>query len=124
MPLTVHSDYVEDPIVGSALRDCVESYSVLVDSGMLPEEARQVLPNACTVNLMWTVNARSLLNFFEQRLCKRNVKEMQIVAQAVWQEVRTYWPDFADLCGPYCYTHKGKCNQGSMSCGVPYTGEE
>ena len=44
------------------------------------EDARFVLPNACTTKLIMTMNARSLLNFFRHRCCKRAQWEIQDVA--------------------------------------------
>ena len=35
------------------------------------EDARFILPNACTTKIICTFNARSLLNFFEHRCCNR-----------------------------------------------------
>ena len=128
--MVVHPDH----LVTFAARECVyaseesanelevalQGYESLVDhANVPPEEARQILPNACAVNIIWTVNARSLLNFFEQRLCKRNVAEMQIVAKKIYDVVEAYWPEFAECCGPYCYP-SGQCNQRHMSCGEPY----
>jgi len=132
MPTVVHPDYVDefteqvyqtddpDLVIGlSALEVAMVDYVQMIKNGVPAEEARQILPNAAAVNIIWTVNARSLLNFFEQRLCKRNVAEMQIVAQKIWAEVYNYWPEFAELCGPYCYP-TGECNQRKMGCGEPY----
>jgi len=132
MPMVVHPDHVDEfaePFidfshaeggVASALEIGIRDYVQMVANGVPIYEARQLLANAAAVNIIWTVNARSLLNFFQQRLCKRNVPEMQTVAAKVWSAVYDYWPEFADCCGPYCYP-TGKCNQGRMTCGSPYT---
>ena len=130
MPMVVHPSYVDqfksrehNDSTGEPSNEfeiALLGYEGLIDnSNIPPEEARQVLPNACAVNILWTVNARSLLNFFEQRLCKRNVAEMQIVARKVYDVIEDYWPEFAECCGPYCYP-TGECNQGKLSCGEPY----
>ena len=137
MPMVVSPEYkdqFEEPIyqlyesvsddqTWTALEIAMSDSIRLVNSGVPAEEARQILPNAAAVNIMWTVNARSLLNFFEQRLCNRNVGEMRILANKIWHEVHSYWPDFANLCGPRCYT-SGQCNQGRMSCNSFYTEED
>ncbi len=130
MPMIVHPDHVaefEEPIYEDeiqedlfpALEIALKDYQQMIRNGVPIEEARMVLPNACAVNLIWTVNARALIGFFKQRLCRRNVEEMQIFAGKIWGEVNDYWPEFAQCCGPYCYP-SGKCNQGKMSCGRPY----
>ena len=38
---------------------------------MAIEDARFVLPNACDTQMVVTMNARSLLNFFRHRCCNR-----------------------------------------------------
>ena len=93
------------------------SYATMLEDNILPrEEARQVLPNASAVNLMMTINARSLLNLIKQRICRRNVEEMQIFASRLIDQVTLTWPAFGACLGPYCF-YLGKCNQGKMSCG-------
>lgn len=136
MPMVVHPDHVAqfeealyddfDTHVEQAERDdgvntdmsglevALCEYNQMIENGVPAYEARQILPNACAVNIIWTVNARSLVNFFEQRLCKRNVDEMQILAHKVWQQIHEYWPELAGLCGPRCWL--STCNQGKMQC--------
>ena len=92
-----------------------EKYEALVKSGIPIAEARQVLPNAMTIHLMWTVNLRSLLNFFRQRCCNRNTQEMQLFANRCRTLVLTEVPEMAKVIGPPCWVDK-KCNQGHMKC--------
>ena len=42
-----------------------DEYKSLLSKGMPEEDARYVLPNAAKTNIIVTMNARSLLNFFE-----------------------------------------------------------
>jgi thymidylate synthase (FAD) len=99
----------------SELEVTFDGYSSLVnDNDVPPEEARQLLPNAAAVNLLWTVNARSLLNFFRQRCCNRNTAEMQLFANRLRQQLVLLWPGMAELVGPACW--RGSCNQGVMQC--------
>lgn len=90
-----------------------EMYSYLISVGLPKEEARQVLPNAKAVNLLWTVNARSLINFFNQRLCKRNVQEMYEFALKLRNVCLLWWPELFGLVGPDCEV-LGGCTQGKM----------
>ena len=120
MPFTVHEQLVSNHHMRGALNHALEAYIAMVDEGEKPEEARMCLPNACTVTLLWTVDLRNLMGFMEQRCCERNVKEMKLFTDLVYREVKSYWPEYAVLLGPYCYKHGGKCNQGSMSCGQPW----
>ena len=90
-----------------------EIYSRLIVNNIPKEEARQILPNAKAVNLLWTVNARSLINFFNQRLCKRNVQEMHLFATELLNKCIKWWPELFELVGPDCVT-LGGCTQGRM----------
>jgi len=119
MPMVMCNEMAADDTSQRAFSAAIKDYIDCVDAGVPIYEARQLLPNAAAVNIMWTVNMRSLLNFFQQRLCRRNVQEMQTFAQKVFTEVLDYWPELAGCCGSYCFP-SGKCNQGRMSCGNPY----
>lgn len=44
-----------------------KAYHALLDSGIAPEDARYVLPNACKTNIMMTMNVRELFHFFALR---------------------------------------------------------
>jgi thymidylate synthase (FAD) len=90
-----------------------EMYNYLISTGIPKEEARQALPNAKGVNILWTVNARSLINFFNQRLCKRNVKEMLMFARKMEIICRAWFPELFGYVGPDCVT-LGGCRQGKM----------
>lgn len=50
-----------------AMCDAWKAYNNLIDEGVSPEDARFVLPNACTTNIVVTMNARELLHFFKLR---------------------------------------------------------
>ena len=78
-----------------------------------PEEARQILPNSKAVNILWTINARSLINFFHQRLCYRNVEEMRIFADRMHAVCMGWFPQLFQFVGPEC-TFMKRCNQGKM----------
>ncbi|SDH57183.1 FAD-dependent thymidylate synthase [Desulfosporosinus hippei] len=80
------------------------------------EDARYVLPNACTTSLMATFNARSLLNFFEHRTCIRAQWEIRFLAERMLDLVREVAPNLFSEAGPTCIT-QGVCRQGTYSCG-------
>lgn len=92
-----------------------EEYQALL--GMVPaEDARYILPNACTTSLMATFNARSLLNFFEHRTCMRAQWEIRVLAEKMLGLVRDVAPNLFGEAGPTCVT-QGLCHEGAMSCG-------
>ncbi len=79
------------------------------------EDARFILPNACTTKIICTFNARSLLNFFEHRCCNRAQWEIRDVAQQMLLLVKEVAPRLFSKAGPGCVW--GNCPEGRMSCG-------
>ena len=79
------------------------------------EDARFVLPNACTTKMICTMNARSLLNFFSHRCCNRAQWEIRDLATQMLQEVKAVAPHLFEKAGPPCL--RGACPEGKMSCG-------
>lgn len=81
------------------------------------EDARFVLPNACTTKMICTMNARSLLNFFTHRCCNRAQWEIRALAIEMLKEVRSVAPHIFEKAGPPCL--RGECPEGKMTCGQP-----
>lgn len=81
------------------------------------EDARYVLPNACTTNITITMNARELLHFFSLRCCNRAQWEIREVADRMLAEVKRVSPAIFENAGPPCM--RGPCPEGKMSCGKP-----
>lgn len=79
------------------------------------EDARSVLPNACETKMVFTMNARSLFNFFKHRCCERAQWEIREVATLMLKEVRKVAPIIFKNIGPNCLG--GSCPEGKMSCG-------
>lgn len=79
------------------------------------EDARFILPNACTTKIICTFNARSLLNFFEHRCCNRAQWEIRDVACQMLELVKNAAPHLFQKAGPGCIN--GGCPEGAMSCG-------
>lgn len=79
------------------------------------EDARYVLPNACETKIVLTMNARSLLHFFNMRLCLRAQWEIRDLALAMLKEVMNTAPALFKKAGPPCVD--GPCPEGAMTCG-------
>jgi thymidylate synthase (FAD) len=79
------------------------------------EDARFVLPNACTTKIMMTMNARSLLNFFRHRCCNRAQWEIRELAEQMLALCVQAAPHIFAHAGPPCVN--GACTEGKMSCG-------
>lgn len=79
------------------------------------EDARYVLPNACTTRIVMTANARSLRNFFRLRCCIRAQWEIRALAEEMYRLVYAVAPTLFGRCGPACVD--GACTEGKMTCG-------
>jgi thymidylate synthase (FAD) len=118
---SVDESLIGNETMAESLEACAKTYVRMVDSGIPKYEARQVLPNAMQNNLLWTVNARSLVNFLNLRLCHRNTNEIMIVAGKILHLVKRHFSELFDVVGPDCFM-RGGCAQGKMSCGRPWEG--
>lgn len=79
------------------------------------EDARFVLPNACTTKMIVTMNARSLQNFFRHRCCNRAQWEIRELAERMRALCVEAAPHLFRHAGPPCLS--GPCPEGKMSCG-------
>ena len=80
------------------------------------EDARYILPNAAATRLIVTMNARSLLHFFNLRCCNRAQWEIRELADEMLRLVKPIAPNLFANAGPSCVS-EGACPEGSMSCG-------
>lgn len=79
------------------------------------EDARYVFPNACETKIVFTMNARTLLNFFRLRTCNRAQWEIRQLAILMLKEVKEIYPILFKGAGPGCIN--GPCPEGKMTCG-------
>lgn len=79
------------------------------------EDARYVFPNACETKIVFTMNARSLLNFFRLRSCNRAQWEIRMLAIEMLKKVKEVYPTLFKNAGPACL--QGPCPEGTMTCG-------
>lgn len=101
----------------TALMDDIRAaYDELVGLGVHQEDARYALANATETKIAVTMNARSLLHFFELRCCSRAQWEIRRLAETMLAEVRKVAPHLFRKAGPTCVT-QGVCGEGALSCG-------
>ena len=98
------------------LEECSNLYQEMVDSGIPKEDARFILPGATTTQLIVSMNAHSLVDFFVQRLCVKSQWEIRQLAEIMLDEAQKVSPlIFKDL-GAYCDFY-GYCPENDKSCG-------
>ena len=98
------------------MTEIMRQYTAFLSSGVAAEDARYILPNATVTNLVMTMNARSLLNFFRLRCCNRAQDEIRQLAGLLLTEAKKAAPSLFAKAGPPCVT-EGICYEGKMSCG-------
>lgn len=81
------------------------------------EDARYVFPNACETKIVFTMNARSLLNLFKLRSCNRAQWEIRELSDKMLIECKKIAPNLFKYAGASCMF--GKCPEGKMTCGNP-----
>ena len=92
-----------------------KEYNKLLDMKIPGEDSRYVLPNATCTNIIVTMNARSLLNFFELRCCMHAQWEIRTLANHMLKEVKKVAPTIFKNAGPPCKTKK-VCPENKKDC--------
>ena len=103
------------------MRECNELYEDLQKAGIPNEDARYVLPNACETTIEVKMNGRTLIHFFNERLCTRAQWEIRQIAMMMKKCVKEHneqCAEFAKLFVPKCEAHLGTpfCTERS-TCG-------
>ena len=103
-----------------ALENADKAYNKLVEGLMrygrtekeAIEDARYILPSACTTKMEVTMNVRELLHFFKQRCCKRAQWEIREVAKEMLKQCKEVSPILFKNAGAPCST----CTEGELKC--------
>jgi len=81
----------------SARESYIKIFERMVEKGYSRSDAREVaryvLPMATHTHYVWTINARSLINFLGLRLCKRASPEIRELAQKIYDIVVEIYPE-------------------------------
>lgn len=84
------------------MRDLNDIYQQMIEDGAPEEDARYILPNACTTNIVVTMNARELRHFFSLRCCERAQWEIKQLAEMMLALVKEVAPTLFEDAGPRC----------------------
>lgn len=74
------------------LKNSEEAYFNLIDTGLNPEQARAVLPNACKTTIVMTFNLREWRHFFKERCSKHADPEIRVIASKLLQALYNCYP--------------------------------
>lgn len=78
------------------------------------ENARMVFPNSLQTKIIFTMNLRTLINFFEHRCCFRAQEEIRELANEMLKICKKEFPLLFNKLGASC--KKGYCPEGAMQC--------
>ena len=88
MPQSVKKNPVAVAAYAFAMGVIQQTYNELREEGVPAEDARMVLPNAATCNLVMTANLRALLDFYSKRRKGRGAQwEIAELAERIREEV-------------------------------------
>lgn len=78
-------------------------YYTLLANGVSLEDARYVLPGSIKTRIIFTMNARELLeSFLPLRMCTRAQWEIRLLAWKVWEILYNVHPEIFAYVGPRC----------------------
>ncbi len=99
-----HEDSYASQLLGAASR-----YYELQASGVHREEARYLVPQAARSRIVFTMNARELLeSFLPLRTCTRAQEEIRLVAWMVLRELLRVEPGIFQYAGPRCVLEENR----------------
>jgi len=116
MPKTIEGNVVAKEKFEQLMNTVRSTYDELIALGINKEDARYCLANATETKIVVTMNARTLLHFFQLRCCVRAQWEIRRMAEMMLVEVKKVAPILFKKAGPTCVT-SNYCGEGSMTCG-------
>lgn len=109
-------NYVYDIMMNNAYNSYSKMVEKLIELGRTEkeaiEDARYILPSACTTKMEFTMNVRELLHFFKQRCCKRAQWEIRTLANEMLKQCKEVSPLLFKNAGAPCST----CTEGELKC--------
>ena len=116
IPDSIDKDPKKHAVFRDAIVDAKNAYNELQKLGSKNEDARAVLPNACCTRMVFTMNLRELLHFFNLRCCVRAQAEIRTLANQMLILCKEVSPILFEHAGAHCES-LGYCPEGKMSCG-------
>jgi len=92
-----------------------KKYLEFVEAGIPAEDARAVLPNACSTSMVVSTNLRELIHVANLRLCTRAQYEIRLLIKGMCDVLTEQEPWLKEYLVPKC-EHLGFCDE-DKSCG-------
>ena len=116
IPPTIEENDNTEALFRFALNAAHTSYRKLLDMGIPKEDARYILPEGTTTELLLTMNARELRHFFYLRCCNKAQWEIRELANTMLSLCKDVCPELFKDAGPGCL--RGSCPE-AKPCGKP-----
>jgi len=114
-PPTISKNSKMKKAYDGTMKNIWKEYNKLLELGIPAEDSRFILPNAACTNIIVTMNARSLINFFELRCCLHAQWEIRQLANKMLRQVKKVAPTIFKNAGPACKS-KGICPENKKDC--------
>ena len=111
-------NYTLDSKYQNLMVHIAELYNEMHEAGIPNEDARMILPNACSTSIMVSMNARSLVEAATLRTCNRAQWEIRQMFKLMRDSIKDVYPHVWEKCFPNC-TKKCGCLE-AKPCGNPY----
>lgn len=121
MPTTIQNNDDLRDMYAEAISSLDKIYEAFIRRGVPKEDARYLLPQAITTDLILTMNARELGHFFSLRCCNRAQAEIRLLADEMLKLLVKEFPELFKNAGPGCI--RGACPE-ARPCGRPRKAEE
>lgn len=121
MPDSIQDNELTRSLFADVVSQLDNIYEKLIHAGIPKEDARYILPQCITTDLIMTMNARELGHFFSLRCCNRAQTEIRLLADKMLQIVVKEHPELFKNAGPGCV--RGHCPE-AKPCGHPRNPEE
>ena len=115
-PPTIEANPAAKAKYDELMKHVRSAYDEFVEAGVPKEDARYILTNATETKIVVTMNARSLMHFFNLRCCYRAQWEIREMANLMLAEVKKVAPRLFKNAGASC-VNTGRCPEGKMTCG-------
>ncbi len=99
-PRVEEAEEVVGKTFGNAMEAAWDSYAELIRLGVPKEDARYVLPNACTTELVMSANFREWLHILKERLASDAQWEIREMCELIYESLSDIAPSVFSLIEP------------------------
>ncbi|WP_035588436.1 FAD-dependent thymidylate synthase [Hippea jasoniae] len=117
IPPSINDNEEAKKLFNEVVEKSLEVYEKLIAMGIKKEDARFVIPQAVSSNIVITMNARELLHFFTLRCCVRAQWEIRALAIEMLKLAKSKAPVIFEKAGPACI--KGRCPEKQPCDNIP-----